>query len=127
MTVQPEKSIWEEMQVALDEYKEKLRAEQFEAVLFHLNLAYQHDPVAIHTLVCNRVPCNTTLMQHPTVVVESRYPADQAGYTVGALGLLNAALTAAKLPRVAAMFSDSEQGEAKLLGFVKYTPTEAAG
>lgn len=127
MTAQPEKAIWEEMQVALDGYKEKLRAEQVAAVLFHLNLAYQHDPDAIHTLLGQRVPCNTALMRHPTVVVESRYPADQAGYTVGALGLLNAAMTAAKLPRVAAMYTDGVHGPATLVGFVEYKPTEEAG
>jgi hypothetical protein len=89
-----------------------------------LNAAFAADPNAIHALLCNRVPCNTELADDPHVVCETTPPLGDAKetYHVGALGLINAALTASGLPRVAAKYSDTtdEYGRAALLGFVEY-------
>jgi hypothetical protein len=89
-----------------------------------LNAAFAADPNAIHALLCNRVPCNTELADDPHVVCEPTPPLGDTKetYHVGALGLINAVLTASGLPRVAAKYSDTadEYGRAALLGFVEY-------
>lgn len=89
-----------------------------------LNAAFAADPNAIYALLCNRVPCNAELANDPHVVCEATPPLGdtQETYHVGALGLINAVLTANGLPRVAAKYSDTvdEHGRATLLGFVEY-------
>ena len=58
-----------------------------------LNEAFVADPAAIHSLLCNRVPCNQTLADHPSVVVDvAEHVGSQAFATVGLVGLLNGVL-----------------------------------
>lgn len=54
-----------------------------------LNSAYDADPAAIHALLCNRVPCNQELADHPSIVVVENKATPDPGYTVGLLGILN--------------------------------------
>ncbi len=66
-----------------------------------LNEAFQRDPQAIHSLLCNRVPCNAVLADDPYVCVEpTPRLVDKRYYTVGTLGLVNGVLAAAGLPLV---------------------------
>lgn len=58
-----------------------------------LQTAFEADPAAMHALVCNRVPCNVQLAEHPHVIVDAS-PVLAATQTVGAIGLLNGLLLA---------------------------------
>ena len=92
----------------------------FETAVNTLNEAFRCDPDAIRALLCNRVPCNQALVEHPTVQV-TRVP--RAGsYTVGARGLLNGVLEVLTGKRVAAMWSDDtdSEGARKFIGFCEY-------
>ena len=42
------------------------------AALQTLNEACTADPGALHALICNRVPCNTALADHPPIQVHDR-------------------------------------------------------
>lgn len=110
--------------LALCDVLDARHAEQHAAALSHLNDAFQRDPAAIHALVCNRVPCNDALMQHPTVVVQGSR-VGVPGYSIGALGLVNGVLTAAGLPRVAAKFTDGPSSQ--FLGFCAVGPDKEVG
>lgn len=90
------------------------------SVIDCLNTAYEADRAAIHSLLCNRVPCNDELGRHQFVIVDF-LPGSEC-LTVGALGLLNGALAAAGMPRVAAKWENDSTKSAKLLGFQEYTP-----
>lgn len=87
-----------------------------------LNIAFQADPNAIHSLICNRVPCNQFLADDQFVVVDTPPVLPEGNFQVGALGLINAVLAANDLPLVAAKFSDEKnsEGQSKLLGFCEY-------
>lgn len=87
-----------------------------EEILYTLNIAYKADPIAIHSLVCNRVPCNQALVDHPHFPVQKSTVCP--GDTIGAMGLLNCALSSIGVPKIALSFSDDK--EPKFLGFVKY-------
>lgn len=50
-----------------------------------LNAALAADPAAVHTLVINRVPCNSQLADHPDISVESN---DHHSF-VNMVGILN--------------------------------------
>ena len=91
-----------------------------------LNTAYEADPQAVHALLCNSVPCNQTLADHPTVEVGVAYPAGDGAYRLSALGFLNGALMALTGQRIASNWSDEadEDGRRRLLGFILYTPPE---
>jgi hypothetical protein len=95
---------------------------QTEKIIDSLNSAYKADPGAIHSLICNVVPCNSALVDHPNVVVAENQVTKQ--YTVGALGLVNGVLSAAGLPLVAIKWSDTKDkdGRYTFLGFCEYTP-----
>lgn len=98
---------------------------QIEKIVDCLNSAYAADPDAIHALIAfNRIPCNQKLVDHPDVVVGKNNIT--GGWTVGSLGLLNGALTAAGLPRVAIKWSDikNEKGIYDFLGFCVYDPNK---
>jgi len=61
-----------------------------EKLLELMNEAFEADPHAVHSLVCNRVPCNKTLQDHPYIQVDMLgYETDRPFATVGFLGLLN--------------------------------------
>ena len=92
-------------------------------VLATLNEAYKSDAAAIHALICNRVPCNKRLADHPTVQVELNAVASGKSYAVGMLGVLNGVVEKLTGERVAASFGEPDKnGKRKLIGFVRYTP-----
>lgn len=66
-----------------------------DVVLEVMNRGYEEDPNAIHSLICNRVPCNTKLAEDKTIVVDDiskllyqEEPCPQ----VGLLGIINGIL-----------------------------------
>lgn len=83
-----------------------------------LNEAFRADPAAVHALICNRVPCNETLADHPTIVVSSvRTSAGGEHYNVGPLGILNGVLGTDHLA-IGSMWSDpAAEGEREFMGF----------
>ena len=86
-----------------------------EKVVKVLNDALKADPNAIHALLCNRVPCNRELVDHPTIVVESNpVMFDKNLYTVGMLGVLNGVIKPLTGKRIAAKFYDKTN---QLVGF----------
>lgn len=54
-------------------------------VVDFLNELIEVDRIAIAALVDNRVPCNQSMADHPTVPVYARHE----GYLIGMLGILN--------------------------------------
>lgn len=87
-----------------------------EKILQVLNEAYLADPQAIHALVCNRVPCNEKLANHPTIQVQINPVFNEEVYIVGLLGIINGITEILTGERVAA----SWDANGKFSGFVKY-------
>jgi hypothetical protein len=89
-----------------------------------LNSAFQADREAIHLLVCNRVPCNRALRDHPDIVVdESR--AVPGGYTVGLLGIVNGILHDLDAPQVELRWEgDTTEVSHRCIGFGVHTPED---
>ena len=71
-----------------------------------LNEALKTDPVAVRQVMEFRASCNAALADHPHVVVAENVVVP--GYNVGALGLLNGALDAAGLPKIAAQYEEGD-------------------
>jgi len=87
-----------------------------EQVVEYLNSIYKADPNAIHSLMCNRVPCtNDNLLNHPHFVVSNSIAAEGTNLA-GVLGMINGMLTSLKLEKVALSFDDETH---KCLGFIK--------
>jgi len=62
-----------------------------EQIVTLLNKAADLDPAAVHSLICNRVPCNAALGEHATIQVGAQM-GDRDGcplLIVGLLGILN--------------------------------------
>jgi len=97
---------------------------QVELIVDMLNTAWANNPEAIHSLICNSIPCNDKLVDDPHIVVSKNNIA--GGYTVSALGLLNGVLSAASIEQIAIHWSDTkdETGGFKFLGFTVYTPKD---
>lgn len=92
-----------------------------------LNEAYAADPAAIHALLCNRVPCNQELADHPTIVVEENTVAEGSSYTVGMLGVINGLAQVLTGQSVASRWADKDDPEyPKLLGFQIYAPVKTS-
>lgn len=93
-------------------------SEQTQKVVDYLNSAYKCDPAAIHALICINIPCNQELVDHPDVVVSKNNVV--GNFTVSTLGLLNGALTASGMKRVAMKWSDTKNkdGRYEFEGFV---------
>lgn len=79
-------------------------------ILEVLNSAVKADKNAIHALLCNRVPCNEQLADHPTIVVLE----SPGGFQVGLLGIINGISD----KRIVAKWSDDNE----FLGFDYYAP-----
>lgn len=93
----------------------------FEVFLRILNEAYAADPAAIHSLICNRVPCNFTLAEHPTVEVCTSPVLDGLNFTIGILGIINGICVASTGKRIALKFSELDSaGARKIIGFQEY-------
>jgi hypothetical protein len=89
-----------------------------------LNEAYKADPDAIHSLICNRVPCNLLLANHPTIQVDTNDVAIGGTWTVGLLGVINGICEEVTGERVAVMFSEPDiEGRRKVVGFTQYRKT----
>lgn len=103
------------------------RKAALECFLQVLNSAYEADPAAMHALVCNRVPCNQALADHPTVVAVTNKVAMGESYTVGMIGIINGICAAITGERVAVQFSDTpdEDGCSKIVGFISIPIIEA--
>lgn len=100
-----------------------------DTVISVLNSAYQADPAAIHALICNRVPCNATLADHPTVTVDTnRVAIGEESYSVGLMGIVNGICESICGRRVAVAFSepDPETKRSQIIGFVKHASQPSA-
>jgi hypothetical protein len=86
-------------------------ATQIQKAIDTLNGAYNDDRNAIHALMCNRVPCNHALADHPTVQVDEL--GVTGGYAVGALGLINGVVEAMTGQRIALLWSDATDAEGR--------------
>ena len=77
-----------------------------------LNDAFKTDPNAIDALLCARSPCNTAMINHPTIQISAKN--DNNDFPVlGILGLLNA-IAAIEGDIIEAMYDDDSHC---LLGF----------
>ena len=86
-----------------------------------LNEAYKADASAIHSLICNRVPCNQALADHPTIQVEINNMTPTETFSVGMLGIINGLVERLTGKRIAAKFSEpDETGRSKFVGFMEY-------
>lgn len=81
--------------------------------------AYEADPAAIHALICNRVPCNNLLADHPTIVVDINKITEPESYSVGLMGIINGICEEVAGGRIAAQFS--EIYPYRLIGFQAYS------
>lgn len=63
-------------------------------VLDTMTRAFQNDPNAIHSLICNQVPCNQKMADDKTIVVEdySQTLMEDNTFRVGLLGIINGIL-----------------------------------
>jgi hypothetical protein len=100
-----------------------LSDQPIDKVISCLNEAFAADPLAMRLLLINRVQCNRSLADHPTIVCDDCAPfglPDQ--FTLGSLGLVNGVLGALGLPLVASGWSDQPDAEGRhtLLGFRRY-------
>jgi hypothetical protein len=109
---------------AIRDLVDRVKQEAVDPVIASLNDAFERDPAAIHALLCNRVPCNGALGDHPHVVCE-RSLSVPGTVTVGAFGLVNGVLLALDLAPVAIKWSDDvdAEGRYRLLGFCIHTST----
>jgi hypothetical protein len=100
-----------------------MKRKPFNKTVAMLNAAFNADPNAIYTLICNRIPCNAAMANTPHVRTH-RIRAKKNCNQIGALGLINGALSANGLPLVAASFEPvtGQFGEPRLIGFVEYIP-----
>ena len=88
-----------------------------------LNEAYKADSAAMHALICNRVPCNTALADHPTITVSVNSVTPQETFAVGMLGVVNGIVERATGKRVAAIYSEPDANKcSRILGFCEYKP-----
>lgn len=85
-----------------------------------LQMAFDRDPDAIRSLMVNRVPCNKLLADDPFVQVDVDQNMNGEHFTVGVIGLVNAALAAHGLPIVAGKWEMNEDAPNKFVGFCEY-------
>lgn len=97
-----------------------------EAMVDCLQSAFAADPNAMHSLVCNSVPCNQALADHPHVVVNDVPVLTAMMYRVSMVGVICGILDAAGLPKIAHKWSGPifEDGGSEFLGFCRYQPPD---
>lgn len=82
-----------------------------------MNRAFAADSEAVHAMLCNRVPCNMTLADDPTIVVATSV-VSEGQFNVGLVGFINGILDEMGLPLLGSKWSDpKEDGTRTLLGF----------
>lgn len=87
--------IWPSSRYDYDEPKEKEPTVKIQdSVLETMTRAFQNDPNAIHSLICNQVPCNQKMTDDETIVVEDyrKVLMEDGGFRVGLLGIINGIL-----------------------------------
>lgn len=88
-----------------------------------LDAAFRADPVALRAIFKVRVACNAELADDPHVIVKTTRGPGGPTYDVGLLGIVNAALDAHGLPRVAGRYeTNAKSGLKELVGFCEYRP-----
>lgn len=90
-----------------------------EKVVAFLNSVFQKDPCAIHSVLSNCVPCNSSIQEDEHAIV--RNGCSDGTFLLSGLGLLNGCLTAAGERPVALQWADDQNGRPKLQGFCLYT------
>lgn len=99
------------------------KVEAFQTMLRVLNEAFASDPDAMHALICNRVPCNEALANHPTVQVQVVPRPTGMRFAVGMLGVLSGLSETLTGKRVAAKFSEPDaSGVSVVIGFTEFVP-----
>ena len=96
-------------------------------VLDLLNGAFKADPAAIHALVCNHVPCNSGIADHPTIQVSVNKVTDGTEYFhVGTLGIVNGIIDELTGRRICVMFSEPDPTTKRctMLGFKEFKPED---
>jgi hypothetical protein len=96
-----------------------MKNDQLTTAISVLNEALKADPLAVQALFRNRVPCNQTLAEHPTIQVSSK--SASGPHDVGLLGLINGLVEPLTGGRIAAILDDSEPCEGKIQRFDAYT------
>jgi hypothetical protein len=83
-----------------------------------MNRAFEEDPNAVHTLICNRVPCNMKLADDETIIVEQCQVLPDIHAQVGLLGFINGLLCECGCDEVlAAKFKETAGNKKELIGF----------
>jgi hypothetical protein len=101
---------------------DKNQQQQLQQVVDLLNDAFRRDPKAMHSLMCNRVPCDERLVDHPTIQVDQiPIKLEPVEYCVGCLGLINGIVETLTEGRVAMLWSEPDlTGQRWLRGFCVY-------
>jgi len=101
-----------------------------EAIVRVLNRAFELDPNAVHSLICNRVPCNAELAQEsgfsamrPTALLGTERLCHQIGIT----NILDGLTDALGIPRIVVIFDEGPE-HPELVGFAvaKGQPNEGS-
>jgi len=88
-----------------------------------LNEAYAADPAAVYALVTQKVPCNTALADHPTIVASECKTVPHPTSAVSPIGLLNGVLMAMCGEKIAHRWSPPDADNRRtLMNFERYKP-----
>ena len=85
-----------------------------------LEEALDADPGALHALMCNRVPCNDKLGDHPHITVAPTrvvHHKDPESIHVGTLGLINGILGRLTGKKIHMTFTEGDGDSSELTGF----------
>jgi hypothetical protein len=99
-----------------------------QAALEYMQSVFAADPAAAHALVCNRVPTNEAMIDHPFAVCESApigHDETNAPPMLGMLGVVNGLLASLGVPSdglVAAKFDYPPGRRPVFVGFKPYSP-----
>lgn len=84
-------------------------------ILNALNRAFKADKIAIHSLICNRVPINFELVNDPYIVVDPSYVINNR-FTLSPLGIINGLLIEAGSNEIISLIFNEDN---ECLGFGK--------
>lgn len=91
-------------------------------VIKFLNEAFEADPVAIHAMICHKMPCNDKLKNHPSIQVDLSSVTDTPYYNVNFMGILNGILDPLINDFVQIKWEEVEdEGRFKIVGFELYS------
>lgn len=93
-----------------------------------LQSAFDADPAAMHALLCNRVPTNQAMVDHPHMICEPIEVLDDHPPSIGMLGVLNGVLEAVGLRKVASRWDappiDAPKDPHTFSGFTVFRPAQ---